>query len=152
MTFFESIPYFSLHVPITISDIVPPSVIVLLPTPASIVSSPVPPVETQDPPATKPVWNFRYIYTHRPKVPASEAVHVIPSPVVGPPPPPSASLSNLDILIALRKNKRSYTDHPISNFVSHDHLNPTFRQFALSLFSEFIPRSYTEALLVPSWK
>ena len=113
---------------------------------------PVPPVETQDPPATKPVRDFRYAYTHRPKVPASEPVHVIPSPVVGPSPPPSVSLSNLDILIVLRKSKRSYTDHPISNFVSHDHLNPTFRQFGLLLFSEFIPRSYTEALLVPSWK
>jgi len=31
-------------------------------------------------------------------------------------------------------------------------LNPIFRQFALSLSSESIPRSYTKALLVPVWK
>ena len=44
------------------------------------------------------------------------------------------------------------TDHHISNFISYDHLNPTFRLFTLSLSSESIPRSYTEALLVPAWK
>jgi len=44
------------------------------------------------------------------------------------------------------------THHPISNFISYDNLNPTFRQFALSLSSESIHRSYTEVLLVPAWK
>ena len=60
VTFFESVPYFSPQVPITISETVPPSPTMSLPTPASTVSSPVPLVETQDPPATKPVRNFRY--------------------------------------------------------------------------------------------
>ena len=80
------------------------------PAPASTVSPPVPLVETLDPPASKPVRDFRYVYTHRPKNPAFEPVPANPSPVDGPPPQPSASPSDLDILIALRKGKRSYTD------------------------------------------
>jgi len=99
VTFFESVPYFSPQVPITISEIVPPSSTVPLPTPASIAYSPVPPVETQDPHATKPVRNFRYVYTHRPKVPAFEPVPVIPSPVDDLS-PPSTSPSDFDIPIA----------------------------------------------------
>jgi len=120
-------------------------------TSASTVSLPVPSVEIQDPPAPKPVWDFRYVYTHCPKVPVSELVSVIPSPV-NDPPPSSASPSNLDILIALRKDKQSCTDYLISIFVSYDYLNPTFRQFALSFSSKSIPRSYTENLLVSAWK
>jgi len=88
VTFFESAPYFSSHVPITISETVPPPPTVPLPTHAFIVSSPVPPVETQEPTATKPVRDFRYVYTHRPKVPASKPAPAILSPVDGPPPPP----------------------------------------------------------------
>jgi len=111
-----------------------------------------PPAETKNPPASKPVRDFRYVYTYRPKVPASEHVPANPSLVDGPPPLPSAFPSNLDIPIALRKGKRSCTDHLISNFVSYDNLNPTFRHFALSLSSESILRSYTEPLLVHAWK
>jgi len=112
--FFEAIPYFSPQVPITISKIVPLSLSVSLLTPASTVSSPVPLVETLDPPASKPVRDFRYVYTHRSKVPASGPVPVNSSPVDGPP-PLSASSSDLDILIALRKCKLSCTDHLILN-------------------------------------
>ena len=92
------------------------------------------PAETTNPPASKPVQDFRYVYTHRPKVPTSESILTNLSPVDGLPPPPSASPSDLNTPIAIRKGKRSYTDHPISNFVSYDHLNPTFHQFALSVF------------------
>jgi len=124
-----------------------------LPTSASTVSLLVPPVETQDPPATMLARDFIYVYAHRPKVPASESVSAIFSPVGGPPlPPPSASPSDLNILIVLQKVKWSYTDHPTLNFISYDHLNPTFRQFVLSLSSESIPISYTETLLIPAWK
>ena len=38
------------------------------------------------------------------------------------------------------------------NFVYYDHLNLTFHHFALSLSSESVPRSYTEALLVLACK
>ena len=33
-----------------------------------------------------------------------------------------------------------------------DHLTPSFRQFALSLSSVSLPRSYEETILVPAWK
>ena len=70
----------------------------------------------------------------------------------GLPPQPSAFSSDLDVPVALRKDKRSCTDHPISHFVSYDRLTLSFRQFALSLSSVSIPRSYEEAILVPAWK
>jgi len=124
---------------------------VLLPTPASTISLAVPPVETLNPPVTKPARGFRYVYTHRPKAPTSEPVSANSSPVDGPP-LLSASPFDLEILIALRKGKRSYIDHLILNFVSYDYLNIIFRQFALSLSSKSIPMSYTEALLVPARK
>jgi len=150
--FFEVVPYFSPQVPITISETVLLSSTVPLLAPASTVSSSVPPVETQDSPAPKSVQGFKYFYTHRPKVPASEPVLGIFSLVDGHPPPPSASSLWSSYSITLRKGKRSGTDHSISNFVSYDHLNPTYCQFALSFSSESIPRSYTEVLLVPAWK
>ena len=91
ITFFESIPYFSPKVHVTISETVPPLLSVSLPTPASTVSPPVPPVETPDPPASKQVRDFRYVYTHCPKVHSSEPVLANLSPIDGPP-QPSASL------------------------------------------------------------
>ena len=133
--------HISLHRFLTVSETIPPSLSVPLPTPASTVSSPVLPAETKDPPASKPV---RYVCTHRLKVPASEPIPAIPSPVDGSI-PPSASPSNLDVSIALRKGKRSCTDHLIFNFISYDNLNLTFRQFALcllSLYPDLIQRLY----------
>jgi len=99
-----------------------------------------------------PVKDFRIVYTHRQKVPASELVPVNPSLVDGPPIQPSTPFSDLDVLIVLWKGKRSCTDHLISNFVLYDHLNPQFRQFALSLSSVSIPNFCEEALLVSAWK
>ena len=66
----------------------------------------------------------------------------------GPPLQLSVLFSDLDIPIALRKGKRSCTDHLISHFVSYDRLTPSFRQFALSLSSVSLPRSYEEVILV----
>jgi len=88
VTFFELVSYFSTQVPLTSSETVPPSLYVPLPTPASTISWPVPPVETTDSPASKPVRDFRYVYTHHPKVPASEFILAISSPVDGPTTPP----------------------------------------------------------------
>jgi len=68
--------------------------------PTSTVSSPVPLVETQDFPAPRSVRDFRYVYTHCSKIPASEPVPVISSLVDDSPPPPSTFPSDLDILIA----------------------------------------------------
>ena len=60
--------------------------------------------------------------------------------------------TDLDVPIALRKGKQYCTDHPISHFISHDCLTLSFYQFALSLSSISLPRSYEEAILVPAWK
>jgi len=122
-----------------------------LPAPAPADSLPVSLVDTSEPHASKSVWDFRYVYTHRQKVLASEPASVNPLPEGGPPPQPLASLSDLDIPNALYKRNRSCTNHPISKFVSYD-LYPSFRQFALSVFSEYIFKSCEEALLVPVWK
>ena len=65
---------------------VPPSLSVPFHTPVSTVSLPVPPVETPDPPISKLVRDFRYVYTYHPKVSASEPVPANPSLVDGPPP------------------------------------------------------------------
>ena len=81
VTFFESVPYFSPQVSITISETIPLSPTVSLPTPASTVSSSVSLIKTQDPPATKSVRDFRYVYTHHLKVLAFEPVPAIPSPI-----------------------------------------------------------------------
>jgi len=139
VTFFESVPYFSSQASLTASETIPHLLSMPLPTPASIVSLPVLPTETKDPTASKPVRDFRYVYTYGPKVPASEPILAIPSLVDGPTTLPSASSSDLDVPIALRKGKRSCTDHPISNFVFYDNLNPTFRQFALSCLLSLYP-------------
>ena len=74
VSFFEFVSYFSTQFLITISEIIPPSLSMSLHTPASTVTSPVLPIEITDPHASKPVQNFRYIYTHRPKVPAFEPI------------------------------------------------------------------------------
>jgi len=67
-------------------------------------------------------------------------------------PLPSVPPYDLDILIALRKGKRPCIVHPIFKFVFYDRLNPSFHQFAMSLSSISILRSYEEAILVPAWK
>jgi len=78
VTFFESVLYFSPQVPITISKNVSPSTTVSLSTQASIVSSPIPPVETQDPLQPSQFGISDTSYTHRLKVPTSELVQAIP--------------------------------------------------------------------------
>jgi len=155
VTFFESIPYFFPQGPITVSGSISLSLSVSLPAPAHVpdVSSPVSPTDTIELLAPTPLWDFRYVYTHRPKVLSSESVPANSSSLVeGPSPQPSAPPSDLDVSIALRKGKRSCTDYPISHFIFYDHLNLSFRQFTLSLSSVSVPRPYEKAILVPTWK
>jgi len=57
---------------------------VSLPAPVSTNSSLVPLVDTLEPPASIPVRDFRYVYTHRQKVLASEPAPAYPIPVDGP--------------------------------------------------------------------
>jgi hypothetical protein len=66
--------------------------------------------------------------------------------------PPPQSTSDLDLPIAIHKGKRTCTDHPISNFVSFDHLSPSFKAFSLSVSSLVVPKSYREALSHPGWR
>lgn len=54
--------------------------------------------------------------------------------------------------IALRKGMCTCTHHPISQFVSYDHLSLSFCTFALSVASDSIPQSSIEAAQVPMWK
>uniref|UniRef100_A0A2N9IEJ3 Integrase catalytic domain-containing protein n=1 Tax=Fagus sylvatica TaxID=28930 RepID=A0A2N9IEJ3_FAGSY len=88
---------------------------------------------------------------------------LVPPQVESPPLPPSSastsadpplpqSTSDLDLPIALRKSKRTCTDHPISNFVSFDHLSSSFKAFSLSVSSIVVPKSYREALSHPGWR
>ena len=119
-----------------------------MPAPASDDSSFVPLVDTLKPSASKIIRNFRYIYNHRQKVHTSKPAPADPSPGDGPPLQTSTSPSDLNISITPRKGNRSYTNHHISKFNSYDHLNATFRQFALSVFSEYIPSSCEETLLI----
>uniref|UniRef100_A0A2N9F645 Integrase catalytic domain-containing protein n=1 Tax=Fagus sylvatica TaxID=28930 RepID=A0A2N9F645_FAGSY len=97
---------------------------------------------------------------------------VIPThdvPLVPPPPPVEFSLpfppststsedsplpqstSDLDLLIAIRKGKRTCTEYPISNCVSFDYLSSSFKTFSLSL-SSLVPKSYRKALSHPGWR
>jgi len=78
VTFFEFVPYFPPQVPVTTTGIVPPLSMSLL-APASTNSSPVSPVDTSEHTASKPIQDFRYVYTHRQKVPIAESVWANPS-------------------------------------------------------------------------
>ena len=68
-----------------------------------------------------------------PLSPASMATS--PSPVVVSPAPPN----DIHLPIALHKGTRACTQHPISHFLSYDHLSPSFLVFALLVASESIP-------------
>ena len=144
VTFFESVPYFSLQGSVATSESISLSPSVPLPTPAAVhdVSSPVSLKDTTAPPAPKPPRekDFRHVYTHRQKLPASEQVPAASFPVETSPPQLSIPSSDFDVHIALRKGKQSCTDHSISHFVSYDCFTPFFCQFALSLSSVTLPR------------
>ena len=71
--FFESIPYFSPQGPVTLSESIPlpPSVPLSVLAPVPDVSLSVSLTDTTELPAPNPLRDFRYVHTHRPKVPAS---------------------------------------------------------------------------------
>ena len=141
VTFFESF-HTSLH---KVQEFIPlsPFVPLYAPAPTHVhdVSSLGSPTDTTELHAPKPLQDSRYAYTHRPKILASESVPANSSPVESHS-QPSAPPSDLDVLIALCKGKRVCNDHPVFYFIFRDHLNLSFRQFALSLSSVSIPKSY----------
>ena len=61
------------------------------------------------------------------------------------------STNDFDKPIALRKGVRSCTKHPTSNFISYDHLSPSYRAFALSISSVPIPQDWKAVYGDPKW-
>jgi hypothetical protein len=131
VTFFEDVPYYS------------PQGGQLQ---ESILSNPVIPTPIPYAPQVPPISQ---VYVRR----RHQGVPLVPPLVESPPLPPLSastsadpplpqSTSDLDLPIALRKSKRTCTNHPISNFVSFDHLSPSFKAFSLSVSSIVVPKSY----------
>ena len=57
-----------------------------------------------------------------------------------------------DLPIALRKQPRSCTLHPISKFVSYNALSAKCHVFTTNLNRIQIPKNIQEALEIPDWK
>ena len=66
--------------------------------------------------------------------------------------PTNLNIDELDVPIALRKSVRTCTQHPMSNFVSYDHLSPSLQALATNLAGVDIRRTIQEALKEPKWK
>ncbi|CAH9126355.1 unnamed protein product [Cuscuta epithymum] len=60
--------------------------------------------------------------------------------------------TDLDLPIALRKERRSCVKYPISNHVSYSRLSSTFATFSSIVSSVSIPSPIQEALSKPEWK
>jgi transposase InsO family protein len=152
VTFFEDIPYYSpqgrqLQESMLSAPVIPTHVPIAPPTSPISIVPPVPPISqvyvrrrNQDVPLVPPP----------PPVEFSLPLPPSTSPSADSPPPQSTS--DLDLPIAIRKGKRTCTEHPISNCVSFDHLSPSFKAFSLSLSSLVVPKSYREALSHPGWR
>uniref|UniRef100_A0A2N9GF06 Integrase catalytic domain-containing protein n=1 Tax=Fagus sylvatica TaxID=28930 RepID=A0A2N9GF06_FAGSY len=152
VTFFEDIPYYSpqgrqLQESMLSAPVIPTHVPIAPPTsPISIVP---------------PVPSISQVYVRRrnqdvplilPPPPVEFSLPLPPSASPSADSPPPQSTSDLDLPIAIRKGKRTCTEHPISNCVSFDHLSPSFKAFSLSLSSLVVPKSYREALSHPGWR
>ena len=152
VTFFEDIPYYSpqgrhLQESMLSAPVIPTHVPIAPPTsPISIVP---------------PVPSISQVYVRRrnkdvplvpPLPPVEFSLPLPPSASPSADSPPPQSTSDLDLPIAIRKGKRTCTEHPISNCVSFDHLSHSFKAFSLSLSSLVVPKSYREALSHPGWR
>jgi hypothetical protein len=68
-------------------------------------------------------------------------------------PAPSSSIPETDDLpIALRRGKRTCTQHPIAHFLSYNRVSPCLHSFTCILSSISIPSSYKQALSSSGWK
>ena len=77
------------------------------------------------------------VYCHRQKPPTETST---------PPSDPTPDPASLPI--ALHKGKRSYTSHPISQFVSYGHFSSSLHAFTTSLNSTVVPKSVSEAMSI----
>ena len=107
------------------------------------ISSPVPPAPPAPTPALAPIKPaITQVYSQRHNPPISS-------------PTPAASSSdpvqNDNLLIALRKGKRQCA-HPISSFVSYNHLSSSSCSLIASLDSISLPNTVREALSHPGWR
>ena len=59
--------------------------------------------------------------------------------------PINLNIDELDVPIALRKGVRTCTQHPMSYFVSYDHLSPSLLAQTTNLAGVDIPRTIQEA-------
>lgn len=85
---------------------------------------------------------------------STQLTHQSPSTSTDPPciSNPISMAEYTNVPIAIRKGKRSCTQHPISHFVSFANLSSTYRNLALFLSSTSVPKSSQEALSHPGWK
>ena len=110
-----------------------------------IIASPIPPARLAPPnPTLAPVPV---------KPPITQVYSQCQNPPVSSPTPTASSsdpVQNDDLLIALRKCKRQCA-HPISLFVSYNHLSTLSCSFIASLDSISLPNTVCEALSHPGW-
>ena len=64
----------------------------------------------------------------------------------------SNDISDFDLPIALRKEKRQCTQYPLSNFVSFDNQSSSYQAFVSKLSSIKIPKPVRKALRNENWK
>jgi transposase InsO family protein len=146
VTFFEDVPYYSAEG----HNLQDP----LLSSPGHPVDDPETTVSGVPtlPPAHPPVTRVYVQRQHHPPMPISpEATSHSPPPSSSPSADPPSQDPTLDLPIAVRKGTRTCTSHPLSHFVSYDHLSPSFRAFSVSLSSVVVPKSYQDALSHPGW-
>ena len=61
-------------------------------------------------------------------------------------------VNDLNLPIAVRKGTKSYTQHPISNYVCYNHLSPSFQTFISRLVETETPKNIYKALNKSEWK
>ena len=134
VSYFETTPFFFISFE---------SSSILLPPIAPSKTSIAPSSSTSTPPPLQ-------IYSRRGK----RAPPSLPSPPVLSCPSefPTSHLSGSELPIALWKNKRPSTLHPISTSMTFDYLLPSFRSFVGSLSSISIPKTYQEVQSDPRWR
>ena len=64
----------------------------------------------------------------------------------------NSKVDDSNLPISIQKGVRSYTQHPLSKYVSYKNLSPIFCAFTSQLSSMEIPNTVQDALKVHEWK